>query len=240
MIKKFLLVLSFLASTGNAATFDDMPEIIDFTSFKGNVEDSNYEPVAWSLGYAALNYAPELNGIFSILKRDYKVNTVVETGTHRGASTRLFAILFDEVHTIEILESSYTLCKNALKKDTNVKCHLGSSETVLQKLLPTLKDKSVLFYLDAHWNDHWPLRQEIEVIGKTHFDNCIIVIDDFKVPGRSDLLFDHYGRHECSYEYIADKLHEVYSDYKMFYVIPRAVSSRAKLVLMPKVWNRKK
>ncbi len=237
MKKQLFLNFFLMCSISLFGAFEDLPQVIDFSSFKGSVEDSNYDELAWHLGFAALNYAPEINGVFSILKRDYQIDTVVETGTHRGASTRLFAILFEHVHTIEISESSYRISKEFLKDSPNVTCHLGSSEDVLRAILPSLQEKRILFYLDAHWNQNWPLRQELEEISYTHKDNCIVVIDDFKVPGRRDVLFDSYGPHECSFEYVEGQLNKVFSDYTVHYVIPRAVSSRAKIIAIPKSWK---
>lgn len=238
MLNFFYIFFLLLPSSSVLAFHEALPQVIDFNSFKGSVEDANYDENAWNLGYAALNYAPEIAVVFSVLKRDYTIDTVVETGTHRGASTRLFAILFDQVHTIEIFENSYKISKKFLKNCSNVECHLGSSEIVLQKLLPSLKEKTVLFYLDAHWYDNWPLLNELEEISKTHRDNCIVMIDDFKVPGRSDILYDHYQQHECSYEYVKSQLDKVFSDCHTYFLIPKALSSRAKFIAIPKNWKK--
>lgn len=238
MIKKLFLNYTLLSSFTLFATFEELPQIIDFSSFRGSVEEADYDPVALSVGYAALNYAPEINGIFSIIKRDYNIDTIVETGTYKGASTQLFSILFNSVHTIEISENFYNSAKNLFKNSPNVQCHLGSSEVVLHDILPSLKEKSVLFYLDAHWNANWPLLKELEEIGITHYDNCIVIIDDFKVPGRNDIPYDYYGGHECSYEYIENQLNKVFSDYTINYIIPKSVKSRAKIVLIPKVLKK--
>lgn len=237
MKKQFFLASLLLCSTSLYGAFKDLPQVIDFSSFKGSVEDSNYDETAWSLGFAALNYAPEVNGVFSILKREYEIDMVVETGTHRGASTRLFSILYDDVHTIEVSENSYRISKEFLKDSPNVTCHLGSSEVVLQTLLPSLQDKRILFYLDAHWYANWPLLQELEAIGRTHKDQCIVIIDDFKVPGREDINFDSYGPHECSFEYVEQQLNKVFSDYTYYYLIPKSIKSRAKFIAIPKIWK---
>jgi hypothetical protein len=240
MLKQFFLSSCLLTSFSLFSNFEDFPKVIDYSSFTGSLQTGHYDPVEWKLGYTAFNYAPELMTVFAILRNDYQIETVVETGTYRGSSTRLFSVLFDKVRTIDISQGYYDVSKDWLKDSTNVQCHLGSSEVVLKSLLPTLQNQSVLFYLDAHWNDHWPLLQELEEISKTHHNNCIIVIDDFKVPDRNDIPYDYYGSHECSYEYIKNKLNLVFSDYNYFYVIPKDVSSRAKFVAIPKVWERSK
>lgn len=185
-------------------------------------------------GFSAFNGAPEIGVFLAYLKAHYQIDTMVETGTYRGGTTLFFSFLFDEVHTIEIVEETYKNAKEFLSAYPNIHCHLGSSEETLKELLPTLQDRPVLFYLDAHWYDHWPLLQELEEISKTHRDNCIIVIDDFKVPHLKHIGYDAYGEHECSLEYIEKKLDLVFSDYTYHYIIPTFPRARAKFVAVPK------
>ena len=65
----------------------------------------------------------------------------------------------------------------------------------------------------------------------------IYIIDDFKVPGRPDIPYDSYSIHECCFEYVQQKLKQIYSEYTYFYLIPRHLGSRAKLVVIPKKWE---
>ncbi len=213
-------------------------EIVDFGSYYP-IESGYYylfNMEAWRSGFYAFNYAPELTLFFARLQKGFHINTAVETGTFFGGTTAAFSYLFDEIHTIEIQESTFLESKQRLKEFPNVHCYLGSSEQVLSQLLPSLDDKRVLFYLDAHWQSYWPLLQEIEEISKTHRDNCIIVIDDFKVPGRADIPYDAYGVHECSLEYIQSQLNKAFSSYLVYYLIPKNKISRAKAVIIPKKW----
>ena len=49
-----------------------------------------------------------------------------------------------------------------------------------------------LFYLDAHWQEHLPLREEAQLaIGA--FPKAVLVIDDFAVPEDPGYSFDDYG-----------------------------------------------
>lgn len=187
---------------------------------------------------AAFNHAPELSPFFNYLKTKYHIDTVIETGTFQGSTTALFGRLFDEVHTIEISEATYKATKEAMQSFANIHFHLGSSEKVLHEILSSVKNKPVLFYLDAHWEEHWPLLEELREIGKTHKDNCIIVIDDVKVPGKKKFPFDAYGKHECSHEYVKETLSEVFTDYTVHYLLPKSVQSRAKFVAIPKKWRK--
>lgn len=219
----------------------NLPEIIDFAK-SARIENGYYATLdinAWQLGCYAFNYAPELTPVFARLKQKYKIDAVVETGTFNGGTTALFALLFDDVHTIELVYATFQYAQSRLQQFPNVQCHLGSSEKVLKDLLPALKNKFILFYLDAHWESFWPLLDELEEISKTHKDNCIIVIDDFKVPGRSDIPYDYYGSHECSVEYIKSKLDKIYTSYTSHYLIPKSTMSRAKYIAIPTQKNRR-
>lgn len=236
MLKKILLpLLGTLSLCSNEAKF---PQTIDFGRLP-TIEQgyyANFQEYLWDIGYYAFNYAPELAPFFAHLQHLYNIDAVVETGTLFGSTTIVFSSLFDEVHTIEIDNSLFTKANTRFQTFPNVKCHLGSSEKVFKELLPTLKGKRALFYLDAHWQNHWPLLEELEEISKTHKDNCIIVIDDFKVPGRRDIPHDYYNQHECSLEYAKKQLDKVFSSYIYHFLIPRSKLSRAKFIAIPKNW----
>ncbi len=237
MLKSILFFLFSGSITLFSSEFSQLPQVIDFSRFKTSIHNFNYEHDPWLLGYCAFNYAPELTPVFALLKRDFHIDVAVETGTSQGSTTTLFSLLFDEVHTIEIVESVYYQTQKRLSGIDNVHCHLGSSEAVLKELLPSLKDKRILFYLDAHWQSYWPLLDELEEISKTHKDNCIIVIDDFKVPGRPEIAYDSYGNHACSHGYIKKNLQKVFTNYAIYYLIPKSPYCRAKFIAFPKDWS---
>jgi len=191
------------------------------------------------MGAYAFNYAPELTSFFAMLRKTYQIDEAVETGTFCGGTTVVFSSLFKNVHTIEIEPNNFAASKAALEPYKNVQCHDGNSSDVLKEILPSLKGKRVLFYLDAHWQNYWPLLDELEEISRTHHNQCIIVIDDFKVPGRPEIPYDAYAQHECSYEYISQKLIKVFTDYTIHFLVPKSIYSRAKLVIIPKQWAEK-
>lgn len=190
--------------------------------------------------HSGFNSAPEIGSVIQSLSNEFGIEHAVETGTFLGATTDFLSSCFNTVHTIEILETNLDQAESFLSDKDNIHFHLGSSQVILQKILPELAGKRTLFYLDAHWNDYWPLLDELTEISKTHRDNCVIVIDDFKVPKRRDIPFDQYGEHQCSYKYIQQKLEEVFSYYDYYYLIPKDVGSRAKFVVFPKNWPLKK
>lgn len=246
MLKKFSFFFIVMFST----LFSEQPKfpkIIDFGNFtlyesyfydKHDTWTWQVSEAGYGLGLTAFNGAPELGAYFAFLKNTYNLDVVIETGTFQGDTTQFFARCFEEVHTIEIAEDAYKQAKAIFKDQPHVSCHFGSSEQVLREILPSLKDKTVIFYLDAHWNHYWPVFDELDEIGKTHKDNCIIVIDDFKVPGRHEIGFDGYEvdgiYYECSYESIRKHLTKVFTEYTIHYLIPKNIGSRAKFVAIPK------
>lgn len=191
------------------------------------------------INHSGFNSAPEIGEVIQSLANEFEIEQAVETGTFLGATTDFLSSCFNTVHTIEIMNENLDQAKSNLQKKENVCFHLGSSETILQNILPQLAGKRTLFYLDAHWNNYWPLLDELTEIAKTHRDNCVIVIDDFKVPKRRDIPFDQYGKHQCSYKYIKEKLEDIFSYYDYYYLIPKDVNSRAKFVAFPKQWPLK-
>ena len=225
----FFFLLCTMPIFSNEINF---PKCIDF----GKFNSPGGQQQAWRLGFFAFNRAPELTPFFVLLKNKYNILTAIETGTYKGCSTVLFGQLFEQVHTIEISEKLYLESSALLSPYTNVHCHLGSSEKILKEILPNLVGQPVLFYLDAHWQSHWPLLEELDEISQTHKDNCIIVIDDFKVPQRSDIDYDKYDTKECSHEYIKEKLNKIFTSYDFYFLIPKSVKSRAKFVAIPKQW----
>ena len=229
-----------------AAHTIEFPEVIDFS--KKPFIDAYFDQVAtWSkkladnartIGAIAFNEAPEMGAFFYTLKNDFGIGTVVETGIYQGFTTSFFANWFDEVHTIDVGEEYYQNATHTFGNFPHVHCHYGSSEKILPDILPAMQGKPVIFYLDAHWGEYWPLLDELDAISKTHRDNCIVVIDDVQVPGRPDILYDHYDTRICNYDYFKEGLSKVFSDYTYHYLIPKKSESRAKFAAIPKSFQR--
>lgn len=236
MLKHILSVILFCCTVPVFCHLPEIPKFIDFNSeeFETHFFHQQFSPELVTT--KPFNGALEMSTFFMYLKDVYNLRTVVETGTYTGKTTGFFGSLFDLVHTIEVSSKYYKGSLLTLQNFPNVHCHLGTSPAVLNKILPNLSQEPVIFYLDAHWYKNWPLLEELTEISKTHRDNCVIVIDDFKVPGRPDIPYDAYGEHECSYEYIQNHLDLVFSGYTVHYLIPKNTYSRAKFVAIPKKW----
>jgi hypothetical protein len=119
---------------------------------------------------------------------------VVETGTFRGDTCEFFADTGLPVYSVEAIPRLYGFARARLRGRLNVRLHRGDSRDFLRRLAvdPSVPKDGVLFYLDAHWSEDLPLREEIELIA-THWQNAIIIIDDFQVPGDLGYEFDDYG-----------------------------------------------
>lgn len=135
------------------------------------------------------------------------VDVVIETGTFRGATTKHFANWCNEVYTIEVNKDNFIMAQRTLAR-TNVKTFLGSSEQVIDEILPLVKDKKIFCFLDAHWQEYNPLLDELAVIAK-HGIKPIIAIHDFKVPD-TDLGYDTYGSIIYEWEWIRESIENIY------------------------------
>jgi hypothetical protein len=150
----------------------------------------------------------------------FPITSFVETGTYLGDTTEYMANTVTlPIYTSEVNERFFQFAVERLKRYGNVKASLASSEQVLRLAIEqNLLGPLPLFYLDAHWYDYWPLPDEIELIS-SRVPRCVIVIDDFEVPGHPEFEFCEGGggssefsgrttvdKRICNFELIQDKL----------------------------------
>lgn len=96
---------------------------------------------------------------------------------------------------------------------------LGSSEKVLRELL---EDKAITIpgpyclFADAHWNSYWPLLDELKVISDLGLSETVIIIHDFKVPGKP-WGYDNHGGVELDIDYVRESLLKINPNYKISY-----------------------
>lgn len=153
---------------------------------------------------------------FVSLTERFNVDVIVETGTYKAQSTIEFDKLGLPVHTIERRKDFFDDAKVKLEEAEakNVYIHLGDSPEVLDKrILPVIpNDKRIIFFLDAHWYDDNCLERELEVLSK-HFHNRlkpIILIHDFKVPGKPEFGYDEYSGREYSWTWVRPYIDRIY------------------------------
>jgi predicted O-methyltransferase YrrM len=122
-----------------------------------------------------------------------QIKAIIETGTFRGTTTEWFAQFGVPVNSIEAHAPTYEFAKRRLGHLGNVSVEFGDSVRVLESLMPKIAKAAPTFvYLDAHWENYLPLRDEIDLIC-AHLTKPVILIDDFEVPGDPGYTFDNYG-----------------------------------------------
>lgn len=132
--------------------------------------------------------------VFKALHRDCSFDAIVETGTYRGESTIYFGATGCPVYSSEVNPRYLGFARMRLRSRSNVQILLGDSRQFLRRLIEDAsvpKDK-VFFYLDAHWRDDLPLREEVELIFR-NWKRPVVMVDDFQVPGDAGYQFDDYG-----------------------------------------------
>lgn len=136
---------------------------------------------------------PSLNRRFlDLLHDDYKsYPCFIETGTLAGHTIFAMEPHFASLNTIEISPKYYTNTK-ARYMGSKINFILGDSSTVFSSLLPTISTNCI-FFLDGHYSSgdtgrgvkDCPLVEEITCINNLFIHSGIIIIDDFRLFGKS-------------------------------------------------------
>lgn len=121
--------------------------------------------------------------------KDYPV--FVETGTLEGSTTFACEPHFEKVYTIEVDKSLYDRVSSRYTGNKITFLH-GDSSSVFESLLPQI-DKPSIFFLDGHWSGggtgkgakDCPLIEEISLISTLLTKPAIIIIDDYRLFGKS-------------------------------------------------------
>jgi hypothetical protein len=140
------------------------------------------------------------------------VTDFVETGTYLGDSTRFVAEKRPSLRiaSCEIDRRYYERAMRRLQGYPGVHLAQMSSHDFIRAWVAAWEPRwRPLFFLDAHWYDFWPLADELAAISCKPL-SAVVVIDDMKVPGRSDFAFDTYGEGSdavaCDLELVARAL----------------------------------
>ena len=145
----------------------------------------------------------------------YGITIIVETGVDKGLSTVVLSKMVPTVigidNNLQAIATAYGNLDKAGVKNALLVC--DSSPLALQKLKPLLPGQT-LYFLDAHWQQYWPLLDEIKAISK---GQGIIVIHDCKIPGRPELGYDVWGGKELCYEYVKEALNDWSPSHKIEY-----------------------
>jgi len=121
----------------------------------------------------------------------FSIKRIIETGTYKGWSTKEFATICDKIDTIEINSTYIQEAYDFLKEVENVNIHEGSSPDVMRNIIKE-GEENLLIFLDAHWENYWPVKDELNVIIEKNI-RPVICIHDFFVPG-GNIFVDKYGK----------------------------------------------
>lgn len=142
------------------------------------------------------NGQPARQALFSAIVAIAQPVAIVETGTYLGTTTEFMALTGVPVFTIEADPRRFGFARARFRSRRNVNPLNGDSRAILQNLfalsLRELAGRTLFFYLDAHWNDHLPLAEELDLV----FSHClaaVVMIDDFQVPFDPGYGYDDYG-----------------------------------------------
>lgn len=136
--------------------------------------------------------------IFLELLDRFDFCAILETGTFMGNTTGYMRQRAKcPILTCETSSMFQAVAMSRLKNMTGIEFVLADSRKFLKDKLsaPPLKNspQSIFFYLDAHWHDDLPLKNEIEII-TSFVQNAVIMIDDFEVPADDEYAYDNYGK----------------------------------------------
>jgi hypothetical protein len=138
--------------------------------------------------------------IFCEIEKAFELGAVYETGTYMGNTTGYIRKRVKcSVHTCEASHMFQAVAMSRLRKFDGIDFFLGDSRKFLSKKIESnSKDQNGIkfFYLDAHWHNDLPLEEEIQIIAEKS-GPCVIMIDDFCVPGDMDYGYDDYGKGKC-------------------------------------------
>jgi hypothetical protein len=132
--------------------------------------------------------------IFGDIIKAIKFDAILETGTWIGNTTGYMRKTSGlPVYTCEINQRFHSLAKMRLQEIPDITFALGDSRSFLRKLASQgIANKLVFIYLDAHWYEDLPLKEEVDIICSI-WKNFVIMVDDFQVPGDSGYGYDDYG-----------------------------------------------
>lgn len=176
-----------------------------------------------------------LKARFEQLIADHKIDKVIETGSYRGCTTRELANMAHTVFSVEVVEENFRAALLECFGFKNVTIVKGSSEKVLPSLIENAPTENTLFFLDAHWQQYNPLLDELKVIASFGL-KPVIIIHDFKVPGRPELGFDSYAGQDYDFAWIKKDVEGIYGvdGYNTEYNTEATGAKRGVIVLSPK------
>lgn len=160
-----------------------------------------------------------------------EVDLIIETGTYRGFTTQRLAELA-ETYTVELNEEFFKESKKNIGDNPKITQFLGNTVDFLKEQLPKLKDKKLLFFLDAHfYNQPCPLLHELAVIAENKI-KPIIAIHDFLNPSHLDYGYDIYNGQPFTWEWIKPSIEKIYGENYSFHYNDKATGAKRGVIFI--------
>jgi len=185
---------------------------------------------------------------FKQLVAEFGIKTFVETGTYKADGAIHIAAFVDRVYSIEINKEFFEESKANLiregfaqaerrelisfhaKGSKQITLFWGNSPEVIGQIIESLEEP-IIFYLDAHGMEYWPIKDEIRAIKPR--PNSLIIIHDFKVPGKP-FGYDIYHGVALDYDFVKDDLAYVNPNYRIYYNKEAAGNYKGILYALPR------
>lgn len=148
---------------------------------------------------------------FLKLKDQYKIDVAIETGSCIYTTTKWLCENFTEVLTVEINQSYANFGKHKIEPFENCKAIVGIDSvgfiaTIVKNHLEQ-DPRNCIFFLDAHWGENCPLKDELRAIsGLGLKEPPVIAIHDFKTHHEQLLGYDTYKGEALSFDYIYQEI----------------------------------
>lgn len=143
----------------------------------------------------AFNGQKSRKAMFIEIQSHIQFDAIVETGTFKGTTTRFLHKSSNlPVHTVEYDARHFGFAKARFLTNSKIITNLLDSRLFLKKLINShqLNNAKLFFYLDAHWGEDIPLIEELVLIFN-HWNDAVVMIDDFEVVDDKGYTFDDYG-----------------------------------------------
>jgi hypothetical protein len=168
------------------------------------------------------------------------IEQIIETGTFHGWTTKRLAELAPVI-SCEINEQFHEIAKMNIGHVENITLVRRSSPLLLNQIADEDNQddkKSIpnrLFFLDAHWQEHCPLLDELAAIAKMKGKKPVIVIHDFKVPDKPEFGFDTYKNQDLDWPYIEKSIKAIYGETELtfFYNSQASGAMRGVIYILP-------
>jgi len=144
----------------------------------------------------AMNGQQGRRAIFLTLVKNFRPDAILETGAHRGVTTRYLAQeACPRILACEINPRFYWEARIRLWGLPRTRVYFADTRLFLENFSVWEKEpiRRPLFYLHAHWDqEDLPLAQELKIIYR-QYPHALLCIDDFRHPIDSGYGYDSYG-----------------------------------------------